>query len=154
MDMHMFMSLRLAMRAQGMVKLRNANYATISQHLCFGKRGAVNVEPEIGSAGASGPDKGKHAADTVENGLDADEEAPPEPKLLKVGPGCISALKLVREIAPSPLRNDPSALIMESHWRVYRGGTWHGITLLHVLSMHCRPSAEATNSSPRSCIPN
>ena len=67
-----------------MVEARNANYATISRQLCFGKRGAANVEPEISSAGSSRPEKGRHAAETLDNGSDSDDEMPPEPKLLRV----------------------------------------------------------------------
>lgn len=29
-----------------MVEARNANYATIARTLCFGKRGAINAQPE------------------------------------------------------------------------------------------------------------
>ena len=77
-----------------MVEARNANYATISRHLCFGKRGAVNVETELGSAGSSRTEKGRHAADTLDDGSDSDTEAPPEPKLLRVsGLSCSHALR-------------------------------------------------------------
>ena len=69
---------------QNMVEARNANYATIARHLCFGKRGAANVEPEVSSVGPGRPEKARHAADTIDNGSDSDDEAPPEPKLLRV----------------------------------------------------------------------
>lgn len=65
-----------------MVEARNANYATISRHLCFGKRGAAHAETEANAT--SKPDKGRNAADALDNGSDSDNEAPPEPKLLRV----------------------------------------------------------------------
>ncbi|CAL5226967.1 g9852 [Coccomyxa viridis] len=68
---------------QNMVEARNANYATICRHLCFGKRGAANVEPDVSSAGGNRADKARHAADTIDNGSDSDDETPPEPKLLR-----------------------------------------------------------------------
>lgn len=67
-----------------MVEARNANYVTVSRHLCFGKRGAANSETEAGSAGSSRTEKGKHAAATIDSGTDSDDELPPEPKLLRV----------------------------------------------------------------------
>ena len=69
---------------QNMVEARNANYATVVRHLCFGKRGAANVEPDVSTAGGGRPDKARHAADTIDNGSDSDDEMPPEPKLLRV----------------------------------------------------------------------
>ena len=76
-----------------MVEARNANYVTISRHLCFGKRGAANAETELSSAGSSRTEKGRHAADTLDDGSDSDNEGPPEPKLLRVsGLACLHAL--------------------------------------------------------------
>lgn len=68
-----------------MKEARNANYATILRHLCFGKRGAANVDAEVGSLGGSKTDKGRQAADTLDAGSDSDNEVP-EPKLLRVSP--------------------------------------------------------------------
>ena len=85
---------------QNMVEARNANYATIVRHLCFGKRGAANVEPEISAAGAGRADKARHAADTIDNGSDSDDEMPPEPKLLRVSASHIVALHLSRDASP------------------------------------------------------
>ena len=73
---------------QNMVEARNANYATICRHLYFGKRGAANVEPDVSSAGGNRADKARHAADTIDNGSDSDDETPPEPKLLRVSAPC------------------------------------------------------------------
>ena len=38
---HVFM-----LMSQNMVEARNANYTTVLRTLCFGKRGAANVQPE------------------------------------------------------------------------------------------------------------
>ena len=77
-----------------MVDARNANYATVSRHLCFGKRGAANAETELSSAGSSRAEKGRHAADTLDDGSDSDNEGPPEPKLLRVRVlSCLHALR-------------------------------------------------------------
>ncbi len=81
-----------------MVEARNANYATISRHLWFGKRGAANAETE--ATAASKPDKGRTAPDAPDNGSDSDTEAPPEPKLLRVSHLSISVQILsITEVA-------------------------------------------------------
>lgn len=74
-------NLHSPMGMQNMVEARNANYATISRHLCFGKRGSPNADTEGEAQGK--PERSHASAETLDNGSDSDTETP-EPKLLRV----------------------------------------------------------------------